>query len=136
MKKLLFIAVCCLMLCGCENKTNSNLETTCTSNAELSDGRMNYYTWTFYHDNNTINKKSWMRSYEYKNLSEAIKEEERAKENCENTDYYCNVSRNNNIITYYISYNCGKASISNTDECNYYNEIKSLENNGFKCKED
>lgn len=135
MKKLLLIAVCCLILCGCK-KENHSLKTICTNDEMLNNSRMNYYAWTLIHSTNTISEKSWIHSYEYETLSEAIKEEERAKENCKNTDYYCNVSRNDKIITYYISYNCGKVSISNIDECNYYNEIKSLEENGFKCKED
>lgn len=146
MKKILFIVFCCLILCGCEKKADFNLETTCTDNAGPNNGRMNYYTYTLLHNNNTIKEKTWMRSYEYETLSEALKEEKRAKKDCENTDYYCNISRNDKIITYYISYECGKVSMSDTsisiinffsqDECDYYNEIELLEKHGFECTED
>ena len=85
--------------------------------------------------NKKIIKKEWSRSYEYKTLSEAIDEEKRFLEECEGSEYYCNASRNGKIIEYYISYNCGDKSPNNDASCDYVEELKSLEQNGWECIE-
>lgn len=137
MKKYLYLILLLLFFCGCnKEKNNYTLETTCTKNAMLNDYRMNYYTWVIEHNGELISNKSWMRSYEYETLSEAIEEEIRAKKDCQDKDYYCDVSRNQKIITYYISYTCGSSSISDNDNCNYLDELKTFEQSGWECTEE
>ena len=134
MKKLLILVVCCLCLCGCGKERVKLSETYCTLDSKLSDSRTNYYTWILKYNNNQIVEKEWKRSYEYKTLSEAIEEEQRYSSECKNKDYHCSITRDNKTVTYHISYECNSNSL-NDNNCNYLKEIKSLENNKFKCKE-
>ena len=134
MKKILILLICCFLLSGCFTKTTQST-TRCTNDSQLDDGRMNYYTWVFVHDNSTILTKDWYRSYEYELLSESLEAEQKQKQECKEKDYLCKILRDERIITRHISYTCGNNSLSDNN-CDYIKEIKSLEDNGFICKED
>lgn len=133
MKKILLIAICCIYLCGCGKEENL-LKTTCTSTWNQNN-HQNYIIWTFKHDGTTIKEKSWEYLYEYDTLDEALKDEKLMKQECQNQNYTCSITRNNKTIKNFMSYKCESDSSKNSDECNYIEEIKSLEKLDFICNE-
>ena len=74
--------------------------------------------------------------YEYDTLNEAINSEESLKKDCNEANYFCNVTRDGNVVSHYISYGCDVNPPNSNDGCNYIEEITKLEDLGFICEED
>lgn len=137
MKKIIFIFVFCMLLCGCNSdKTVNNKisKTACIDNSTTVSKKLNMYTWYIYHADNLIVEKTWIHNYEYDDLSQAIEYENKFNEGCKEKTYNCSATRNNKIVNEYLSYKCGEGPIEQ-ENCNYLDEIKDLEKLGFECEE-
>lgn len=125
MKKLLLIAVCCLMLCGCDNNNNENTITICTKYYKyVNEGSIEAYNAT----GDEITSYSLGFTYIFNTQDEANrKRDELLKSNNVYSDNENLIEINDTVV-----YEWALKEVKSNGSLK--NKIKSLNNDGYTCE--
>lgn len=135
MKNIFIIAICCLCLCGCENKDKLTIyETKCETPAKqmLEEGK--WLKSTIIHNKVDFTSYSEYNTYFLDSISEAIDANDYLNEECDKNkgDFLdCSVERTDSYVSVKIDTKC-----NDNINCSYENAIKYFEEQGMECNED
>ncbi len=134
MKKLLLIAVCCLILCGCSNKDTTRYSTFCSSSSNELINQGSILRTTIYHDKTSYTSYLEDNSYLFNTIDEAINVEKELIDDCNNTknEYVdCIVKRNEDWIYVTTSVKC-----NNDLDCSYEKLVNNYKEKNMECIQD
>ena len=135
MKKIIFLASCCLFLIGCNKNEEDNVFVTkCSNSAKHMFETSSRLSATITHDKTNYITTKDNNLYMFSTLTKAIKAEEELNSDCakyKNEYVDCKVERNDKSVSIVLNIKC-----NDTLDCSYNKLIQHYEEQGMTCEEE